>query len=80
MSGKIDKVLNVSDLRVPQSIFLITKTLEKVKPGSLLQVVSREKTLLENMSGEYGNRSYGIVEVEEKQGVVYLTIVKKMDA
>jgi len=77
MSGKIDKVLNISGLQQPQSMFLITKTLEKVQPGDLLEIVSPEKRLMENIPQEFEDISYRIVEVREKNGLVYYTIVKE---
>ncbi len=77
MSGKIDKVLNISGLQQPQSMFLITKTLEKVQPGDLLEIVSPEKRLMENIPQEFEDISYRIVEVREKNGLVYYTIAKE---
>ncbi len=77
MSGKIDKVLNISGLQAPQSTFLITKTLEKVESGGLLEIISQEKTLMENIPREFEDTSYRIVKVKEKKGLVYYTIVKE---
>jgi len=77
MSGKIDKVLNISGLQPPQSTFLITKTLEKVQPGDLLEIVSLEKRLMENIPSQFENASYRIVDVREKNGFVYHTIIKE---
>lgn len=77
MAGKIDKVLNISGLQAPQSTFLLTKTLEKVQPGGLLEIISQEKKLMENIPGEFEDTSYRIVEVKEKNGLVYYTIVKE---
>jgi len=77
MSGKIDKVLNISGLQAPQSTFLITKTLEKVQPGGLLEIVSLEKTLMENIPNEFEDTLYRILEVRERNGLVYYTIVKE---
>jgi len=58
-------------------MFLITKTLEKVQPGDLLEIVSPEKRLMENIPQEFEDISYRIVEVREKNGLVYYTIVKE---
>ncbi len=77
MSEKIDRVLNISGLQAPQSIFLITKTLEKVQAGDLLEIISLEKTLLEDIPEKLEDTSYTIVEVKEKNGLVYYTIAKE---
>ena len=77
MAGKIDKVLNISGLQPPQSIFLITKTLEKVQSGGLLEIVSSETTIMKNIPRILDGTSYKILEVKEKHGLVYYTIIKE---
>jgi TusA-related sulfurtransferase len=72
----VDKVLNLSGLQTPQSIFLITKTLEKVKQGGLLEIVSREKAIIRDIPTLFDGTSCKIIEIKEKHGLVHYTIIK----
>jgi TusA-related sulfurtransferase len=77
MSKKIDKILNLDGLQPPQSIFLIRKTLEKVEQGGTVEIVSREKEILQGIPRLFENTSYALVEIKQEHGLVHYTIIKK---
>ena len=72
----IDKVLNISGLIPPQSNFLITKTLEKIQQGCTLEIVSREKKILQFIPQLCESSSCKVIETRVENGLLHCTVAK----
>lgn len=71
---KIDQVLNVAGLLQPQSVFLIRRTLEKVKSGETLEIVTDKRKsayFFTTLSPKYK-----IVEKKEMRGFYHYIITR----
>jgi TusA-related sulfurtransferase len=73
---KIDQVLNIVGFLQPQSNFLVSKTLEKVEKGGVVEVISNEKNSMKIMTGLCPKRKYKITETREISGLFHYTIMK----
>ncbi len=73
---QVDKILNVSGLIPPQSNFLISKTLEEVQQGAVLEIISREKKTLQFIPRLCRDCSCRILASREVNGLIYYTVIK----
>lgn len=74
--NKIDQVLNIAGLLQPQSIFLVRKTLERVKQGGVLEIVSDNHNSKYILSSACSKSRYKIIERKEVRGLFHYTIIK----
>jgi len=73
---KIDQVLNIAGLLQPQSFFLLRKTLEKIKRGGVLEIVSDQKNSKNIQRSLYPENKYMLIEKKEVHGLFHYTIMK----
>lgn len=74
---KIDQVLNIVGLLQPQSVFLVRKTLEKVKCGGTLEIVSDKSKSMNILTGLCPKNKYQIIGKKEMRGLFHYIILKK---
>jgi len=73
---KIDQVLNITGLQQPQSSFLVSKTLEKVHSGGVLEIISDSKHSRNILRSICPKSRYSILEKKEIRGLFHYTIKK----
>lgn len=73
---KVDQVLNIVGLLQPQSLFLIRKTLERVKCGGILEIVSDKSKSMDIIAGLCPKKKYRLIARKETRGLFHYTIMK----
>lgn len=73
---KTDQVLNIVGLLQPQSVFLIRKTIEKIRCGETLEIVSDKKKSLYILADLCLEKKYKIIGKKEIRGLFHYTIMK----
>ena len=71
-----NKYLNLDGFQAPQSVFLITKTLEQIERGDTVEIVSRDKEIIKALPRLSANTSWKVVEVRHERGFVHYIITK----
>lgn len=70
----IDKVLDVKGLLCPMPTVMTTKTLKEMEKGKTLQVITSDKTTKQTIPEICTQESYKLLELKEKEGLLYFII------
>ncbi len=73
---KIDKILDVKGLLCPVPTVMTGKTLQEMDKGKLLQVITNDVTTRDSIPSLCTQEGYKLLDVKEKDGLLYFTIRK----
>ncbi len=73
---KIDKILDVKGLLCPVPTVMTGKTLQEMDKGKLLQVITNDVTTRDSIPSLCTQEGYKLLDMEEKDGLIYFTIRK----
>ena len=71
-----NKYLNLDGFQAPQSVILITKTLEQIEQGGTLEIVIRDKEIINALPRLSEDTSWKVVEISHEHRLVHYTIKK----
>lgn len=72
----IDKIMNVKGLACPAPTVMTAKALEEMQKGSVLKIISNDRTTKKTIPELCSREHYSLIETDESNGVLYF-IVKK---
>jgi tRNA 2-thiouridine synthesizing protein A len=72
----IDKILNVKGLLCPAPTVMTIKTLKEMGKGKTLQVITDDITTKQSIPLLCSEEGYRLVELKEKEGLLYFIIHK----
>ena len=73
---KIDQILDVQGLLCPVPTVMTSKTMKEMKKGKALQVITNDITTKESIPSLCSQEGYNLLELKEKEGLLYFTIRK----
>jgi tRNA 2-thiouridine synthesizing protein A len=73
---KIDKILDVKGLLCPVPTVMTSQTLKEMKKGNSVQVITNDATTRDSIPTLCMERGYNLLEIKEKDGLIYFTILK----
>jgi TusA-related sulfurtransferase len=71
---KVNKILDVQGLLCPVPTVMTRNTLKEMKKGMSLQVITNDTTTKESIPSLCAQKGYTILELKEKEGLLYFTI------
>ncbi|GBD95872.1 MAG TPA: sulfurtransferase TusA family protein [Nitrospirae bacterium] len=71
---KVDKILDVQGLLCPVPTVMTSKALKEMKKGKALQVITNDITTKESIPSLCAQEGYNLLELKEREGLLYFTI------